>query len=498
MIEIYLLLVVFIKESDVFLKQRHSKYSTREVLEFLTLYFGSSSSTYSNTPSSLNDDSNLRNMLSPSNITYYCNKRDIDLYKKLNNDILNIWYERYPTSKSSTIVHGRRISAADGSIVKVNISGLKGNTVSHVTLCTITDISTSIFLDVAVATDKDERKGFLDQMKYVKTDKTDIIVFDRGYGSTDFITAINNHTSFVIRMKSNFSYCSKLQAGTESSVIETIGGVTVRLIKYYVDLRTKQVILDYYNETGSIDSDDNLSEYILCTNDLSLTFVQLTLIYKARWQSEVNHKALKQNYNIRTLCNTKSKSHVDIKKKCEINLLSIVISFNIARMFEYTAIDEKFGTPLYGNKFIEPETQLVKRLNFTKVSSEVTRDISKLFLGVGGCIRSRITDMIKRLSSWKNTCYHDNNQPTREKEDPVSLPGPGLSTSSTNASPQTTERIPKNLVYRKSMYTALALFNSIVNAKNLDVATGIVDVVKPVKKQLHQTVLIQTLDIFFW
>jgi hypothetical protein len=335
LIDIYSKLTEFIYSSDRCLKQRNSKYTTRELLEFYALYFGTSSSTYSKISSQVKSTFCLTS--SPSIFSYYNKKRSLELHKSLHTDIINIWYRQYPSSKQSIVVPGRRILAVDGSVVRVHIGGLKNDTVSHVTLCTITDISCSILVDVAVATDKDERKGFISQLAYVN--KQDICVFDRGYFSSEFVTLINEHTSFVIRMKSNSALCSELQNSNNTSIIGVVNGVTVRVVKYCVDIETKQIIHDYYDDTKNKSDDDtsNVSEFFLCTNDLSLMITILYEIYKARWQSEVNHKALKQNYNIRTLCSTKSKSLDDIKKKCEINSLMITVMFNISRMIRRAA-----------------------------------------------------------------------------------------------------------------------------------------------------------------
>ena len=476
--EIYSALGEFIKSSDTYLKQRNSKYTTRELLEFYVTYFGLSSSTYSKASSSL--QSKINQMPSPSTISYYNNKRNIDDYKTLNNDILTIWDKRYPSSKISTIVPGRRVLAADGSVVKVRVSGLKEGTVSHVTLCTLTDISCSILVNVAIATDKDERKGFIGQLEYVN--KQDICVFDRGYLSVDFIALVNKHTTFVIRMKSNSSLCSRFQNSIETNIVEIVNGVTLRLVKYFVDVETKQVVRNYYNDNNNSSvEDENISEFILCTNDLSLTVMQLSNIYKARWQCEVNHKALKQNYNIRTLCSTKSKSHDDIRKRCEINSLMITIMFNISRMFEYTTIDAYHGTPLYGNKFAEPSTGIVKRLNFTKVSATVTNDIASFFIGVGGNIRKRVVGIMKRISSWKNSCHHDN------------LEKPATTSNSVDLSPNTKTH---KQVSRKSLFTVLSLFHSpshTIHNENEIVS----NYETTLKRLLHQTVSIYTFDVSF-
>ena len=360
---------------------------------------------------------------------------------------------------------------------------------SHVTLCIFTDISCSILVDVAVATDKDERKGFISQLAYVSNQ--DICVFDRGYFSSEFVTSINEHTSFVIRLKSNSALCSELQNSNNTSIIGVVNGVTVRIVKYCVDTETKQIIHDYYEDTKNKSEDDNVSEFFLCTNDLSFVITILYEIYKARWQSEVNHKALKQNYNIRTLCSTKSKSLEDIKKKCEINSLMITAMFNISRMIEYTTIDANYGTPLYGNKFIEPSTKLVKRLNFTKVSSVVTYDIARFFTRIGLGVRGRVIDMIQKISKWKNTCYHDNlDTPVETIKSEVVVVDSAIVANTIQLTPNTRNTTHTS---RKSTYTVLWLFHSITSTNvNDNIVNCIIPfIIRPiVASQL-------TFDIFF-
>ena len=70
-----------------------------------------------------------------------------------------------------------------------------------------------------------------------------------------------------------------------------------KLVRYRVDKRTKKIILDHYDELSK--TEDSESEFILATNDLTLTNEQCIDYYKQRWNIEVGFKHLKSNFDVR-------------------------------------------------------------------------------------------------------------------------------------------------------------------------------------------------------
>ena len=174
--------------------------------------------------------------------------------------------------------------------------------------------------------------------------------------------------------------------------------------------------------------------------------------------------------------------------------------FNISRMIrrwrgaEYTTIDEHYGTPLYGNKFIDPSTKIVKRLNFTKVSSVVTYDIARFFARIGLGVRGRVIDMIQKIAKWKNTCYHDNlDTPVgkTKSEEVVVDSAIGISVANTIQSTPNTRNTTQTS--RKSIYTVLWLFHSLASTNvNDNVVNCIIPfIIRPIVASRI------TFDIFF-
>ena len=114
------------------------------------------------------------------------------------------------------------------------------------------------------------------------------------------------------------------------------------LVFIAIDKKTKQIILDHYGELSK--KDDSESEFILATNDLTLTNTQCIDYYKQRWNIEVGFKHLKSNFDVRNPLRT--------YKCCDIRSIYLKTTGKSVRMTRCIAevrglFDKIIQDPLY-------------------------------------------------------------------------------------------------------------------------------------------------------
>jgi len=225
---------------------------------------------------------------SSSNISYWAAKiyscSNISLYT----DIYDI---HMAESKSKDNI---RNIAVDGSIITTCISNDSNTLLASSTISALIDIDNRLFTDYKVSHSCNETDVLLQQLDSIGPN--DRIIADRNYSNLSFVEKLcDNNIKFVIRSKSNFKIVKEFMSEKKLSKVVMYNGKKLRIIRYKVDKKTRKVILDHYNTN---DQEDNLSEFVLITNDNRLSAIECIELYKKRWTIEVSFKFLKQNSNI--------------------------------------------------------------------------------------------------------------------------------------------------------------------------------------------------------
>ena len=191
-----------------------------------------------------------------------------------------------------------RVIAVDGSVIAINISsdGVKRVGKASMTLCSLLDVDSNMIVDYAISESCDEISALRTQI-ITSLQPTDLIVCDRNYGNFEFLKSINNDIRFITRLPVHLNIVTYFKSEKKVSSIIDYNGMAVKLVRYRVDKKTKQIILDHYGELSQ--KDDSESEFILATNDLTLTNIQCIDYYKQRWNIEVGFKHLKSNFDVR-------------------------------------------------------------------------------------------------------------------------------------------------------------------------------------------------------
>lgn len=159
-------------------------------------------------------------------------------------------------------------------------------------LHTLYDITTQIpaFIHITAATVND-----VNAMDYIPYESNAYYIFDRGY--VDYtrlyrITLLSAY--FVVRAKSNLQFKRTYSQRVDKSTgiqSDQIG----KLTGFYVsrDYPDKLRKVKYY------DSEMNRT-FVFLTNNMSLTALEIALLYKNRWQVELFFKWIKQHLKIKT------------------------------------------------------------------------------------------------------------------------------------------------------------------------------------------------------
>ena len=118
-------------------------------------------------------------------------------------------------------------------------------------------------------------------------------VFDRGYNNFGELYRIQRMESFfVVRAKSNLQYrCVKWKRRLPKNIL-TDAEIELTVYKSRKDYPENLRLVRYYDEEQD-------REFMFLTNAMDLTALQITDLYKNRWQIELFFKWLKQHFKIK-------------------------------------------------------------------------------------------------------------------------------------------------------------------------------------------------------
>lgn len=136
-------------------------------------------------------------------------------------------------------------------------------------------------------------------MDFITYEQNACYIFDKAY--VDFLRLFvitNANAFFVIRAKTNLKFRRIYSQKTDKSsgiIYDQIGKLTSKkALKNYPNKLRK--VKFYDKETNKI--------FVFLTNDFELTALQITLLYKQRWQIELFFKWIKQHLKVKTFWGT--------------------------------------------------------------------------------------------------------------------------------------------------------------------------------------------------
>ena len=202
----------------------------------------------------------------------------------------------------------RQIVAVDGTFPTFLNTLKKDKFVTNKNGKSVTPLVTGLFnitlnypITMELSKTKNERKAFIEFIKFKDKFKDNTFVFDRGYYGEDFYKNMyNNGLSFICRLKESDSYVSD----EDDKECETSDGHTIRIVRYKI----------------------NNNSYYLATNVFDYSIDLLKQIYHDRWTVEEYYKYIKHNMKL---------DKVNEKRECDIRktIASHVIVSQLAYMF---------------------------------------------------------------------------------------------------------------------------------------------------------------------
>lgn len=276
-------------------QKRNNKYKIIDVFRLMI-----QSSFKDNYYSDFVENYNDLSMASSGNISYWTNKiYDIDISN---------YYASCYNSNNKQLNHIDKdlhhifdkfiVNAVDGSCINCSVNNLSGKNLSSITISSILDVSNKMFFNYDIAFDNNENKILLKQ----PLTKKNLIIADRGYSNICFLKQLIKKTNFVIRLKKNLSIVKNFVKKNIDSDIIRFGNYKLKLVRYYVNKKTRKLIINKYKVDGKYKPEDEDDLYVIATNITSLTNLECSKLYSLRWSVEVAFKHLKSNFKVRHIC----------------------------------------------------------------------------------------------------------------------------------------------------------------------------------------------------
>lgn len=209
----------------------------------------------------------------------------IDYFKKINDELLDYLYRSIIKKKTG------RLLSCDGTTAKVDISLKKYNYNAVPTdsycefyISTLFDSENNVPLFFSIDKQLNERESF--KKLKSKINDEDIVVFDRGYPSDDFMKYLNdNNIKYIIRAKcDHFAVIEieKLNITDKTYAIDDplYRGFDFRIIKYIIQSPTEKDI-----------------KYFVLTNLFDVDAEKFNDLYFKRWRIEVYYDKFKNYVN---------------------------------------------------------------------------------------------------------------------------------------------------------------------------------------------------------
>ncbi len=240
----------------------------------------------------------IKNYVSHTTLSRANEKRDWQIFSDFGNHLIELVRPLYKNSEVPNLSIDNELFALDSTTISCSINLLTWAEGKYsrgaVKMHTLLDLRGSIPSFILVTDGKYHDSNVLDQ---IIPEPDAIYIMDKAYVDFKALYRINTHNSyFVTRAKSSLKYIIieqnfNIDEKTGLRADKTIGLTVVKSKKLYPE---KLRLIEYYDA----ERDNYL---VFMTNNFEVTALEVSYIYKNRWQIETFFKWIKQNLVIKKL-----------------------------------------------------------------------------------------------------------------------------------------------------------------------------------------------------
>ncbi|MBE0424479.1 MAG: IS4 family transposase [Lutibacter sp.] len=240
----------------------------------------------------------IKNYVSHTTLSRANEKRDYQIFSDFGNHLIELVRPLYKNSEVPNLSIDNELFALDSTTISCSINLLTWAEGKYsrgaVKMHTLLDLRGSIPIFILVTDGKYHDSNVLDQIIY---ESDAIYIMDKAYVDFKALYRINAHNSyFVTRAKSSLKYIIIEQ---NYNIDEKTGLRADKIIELTVAKSKKLYpeklrLIEYYDA----EKDNYL---VFMTNNFEVTALEVSYIYKNRWQIETFFKWIKQNLVIKKL-----------------------------------------------------------------------------------------------------------------------------------------------------------------------------------------------------
>lgn len=240
----------------------------------------------------------IKNYVSHTTLSRANEKRDCQIFSDFGNHLIELVRPLYKNSEVPNLSLDNELFALDSTTISCSINLLTWAEGKYsrgaVKMHTLLDLRGSIPSFILVTDGKYHDSNVLDQ---IIPEPDAIYIMDKAYVDFKALYRINTHDSyFVTRAKSSLKYTIieqnfNIDEKTGLRADKTIELTVVKSKKLYPE---KLRLIEYYDA----ETDNYL---VFMTNNFEVTALEVSYIYKNRWQIETFFKWIKQNLVIKKL-----------------------------------------------------------------------------------------------------------------------------------------------------------------------------------------------------
>jgi hypothetical protein len=240
----------------------------------------------------------IKNYVSHTTLSRANEKRDWQIFSDFGNHLIELVRPLYKNSEVPNLSIGNELFALDSTTISCSINLLTWAEGKYsrgaVKMHTLLDLRGSIPIFILVTDGKYHDSNVLDQIIY---EPDAIYIMDKAYVDFKALYRINTHNSyFVTRAKSSLKYNIIEQ---NFNIDEKTGLRADKIIELTVAKSKKLYpeklrLIEYYDA-------EKANYLVFMTNNFDVTALEVSHIYKNRWQIEIFFKWIKQNLVIKKL-----------------------------------------------------------------------------------------------------------------------------------------------------------------------------------------------------
>jgi len=270
------------------------------------------------------------------------------------------------------------IAAVDGTCISIALKNKHGVSVGGATISSILDINSGAFIDYKVSYNLNENDALSQQL--FQFTRNDLLIGDRNYGNYKLMKLMYNKVGFLFRIKSSNLIYKNLIKSSKSSMIVDHEGMKLKIIRYIVDRRTRKIIKAHWETNKINNSEDDLSIFVLCTNDICRSEAQLIDLYKQRWKIEPAFGSLKSNFDIRKPIRTNNCKN--FKNMLNFKLALSYCMFNLARSMK-NKVDQTKRKCRFTQCVAAIRTALCEQIHRHRYTSITKSYVDKIYRRIG-------------------------------------------------------------------------------------------------------------------